>query len=271
MERFAIEPGSNRLEHWLQVQQPQLWWPRGYGDAPLYELNIILRGGSVREKREERICKRIGFRRIELVSGDDSVGRSMFFRVNGRDIYARGANWIPVDAMPSAQNNAVYRRLLKDAAAANMNMIRLWGGGQYEKDIFYDLCDELGILIWHDMMFSCALYPAKEEFLAEVEEEARHQIKRLKDHPSIALWCGNNEIVGAFGWYEESRKNRDRYIVDYDRLTEGVIGRLVRSLDPERGWWPSSPSAAPAIIRTAGTMTARATCTTGLSGMRDCP
>ena len=110
---------------------------------------------------------------------------------------------------------------------------------------FYDLCDELGLLIWHDMMFSCSLYPAGEEFLAGVEVEITHQLKRLMDHPSIALWCGNNEALGAISWYEESRKNRDRYLVDYDRLNEGVLGRLVRSIDPGRTWWPSSPSGGP--------------------------
>ncbi|MGI9255533.1 MAG: beta-mannosidase [Salinispira sp.] len=258
---FDVHPGSNLLEYVLRVENPRLWWPRGYGDAALYELEIAVdRDGGAAGGGDaggadnagdgdgdggELLRKRIGFRTVELIAADDDSGRSMFFRINGRDVYAKGANWIPPDALPSAHTEDRYRRLLTDAVAVNMNMLRLWGGGQYEKDIFYDLCDELGLLIWHDMMFSCALYPADKKFLGEVENEVRHQIKRLKDHPSIALWCGNNELVGALGWYEVSKQNRDRYIVDYDRLTEGIIGRLARDIDPERPWWPSSPSAGP--------------------------
>ena len=234
---FEVKQGINVLEHVLRVDTPRLWWPRGYGSQELYELKI--------QNAETLFHTRIGFRSIEVISEDDDAGRSMYFKVNGRDFYAKGANWIPPDALPSAQSEALYRRLLTSAADANMNMVRLWGGGQYERDIFYDLCDELGLLIWHDMMFSCSLYPATEDFLAEVEVEVTHQLKRLMNHPSIALWCGNNEDVGALTWYEESRKDRDRYLVDYDRLNEGTIGRLVRSIDPGRTWWPSSPSAGP--------------------------
>ena len=124
-----------------------------------------------------------------------------------------------------------------------MNMIRVWGGGKYESDDFYSLCDESGILVWHDMMFSCALYPATQDFLTSVGEEIRHQVKRLRDHPCIAVWCGNNEDVGALTWFPESRQNRDRYLVDYDRLNEGTIGRIVDECDPTRTFWPSSPSA----------------------------
>ena len=191
----------------------------------------------------EKLTRRIGFRTVEVIVENDEVGRSMAFRVNGRDIFAKGANWIPADAFPARQTPGVYRRLLTDAVRANMNMIRLWGGGQYENDAFYEICDELGLMIWHDMMFSCSLYPAREDFLAEVDAEIRHQIRRLEHHPAIVIWCGNNENLGALTWFPESRDNRDRYLVDYDRLNEGIIGRAVKELDPRRTWWPSSPSA----------------------------
>src|SRR5690554_5547267 len=135
-----------------------------------------------------------------------------------------------------------YEYLLQSMVDANMNMVRVWGGGMYEHKAFYDLCDEKGILIWHDMMFSCAMYPATEDFLANVEEEIRYQITRLQAHPSIALWCGNNEDLGAITWYEESKNNMARYIVDYDRLNEGVVGKTIKAVDPSRRWWPSSPS-----------------------------
>lgn len=232
---FGVQEGSNILTHLIKVENPELWWPAGQGQQQLYELTV--------KSPEETQTKNIGFRTAEVIVEDDDVGRSMSFRINGRDIFAKGANWIPVDAFPSRQTPEVYRRLLGDAVEANMNTIRLWGGGQYEKDVFYDICDELGIMIWHDMMFSCSLYPSDEKFLAEVDGEIRYQVKRLKDHPSIVLWCGNNEDLGALTWFPESRENRDRYVVDYDRLNEGVIGRAVRELDPDCTWWPSSPSA----------------------------
>jgi beta-mannosidase len=165
----------------------------------------------------------------------------MTFRINGVDIFCKGANWIPCDALPQRQTRAVLDNLLTSAVQANMNMLRVWGGGQYESDDFYDLCDEKGLLIWQDFMFSCALYPATPKFLTLVRQEARHQVKRLRDHPCLALWCGNNEDVGALSWFEESKKNRDRYLVDYDRLNEGVLGQTVDECDPTRVFWPSSP------------------------------
>lgn len=232
---FDVSPGTHVLEQLIEVKNPNLWWPAGQGEQFLYELTV--------KSPEETLTKNIGFRTAEVIVEDDSIGRSMSFCINGRDIFAKGANWIPVDAFPSRQTPEVYRRLLGDAVEANMNMIRLWGGGQYEKDVFYDICDELGIMIWHDMMFSCSLYPSDRKFLSEVDGEVRYQVKRLKDHPSIVLWCGNNEDLGALTWFPESRENRDRYVVDYDRLNEGVIGRAVRELDPDCTWWPSSPSA----------------------------
>ncbi len=124
-----------------------------------------------------------------------------------------------------------------------MNMVRVWGGGHYENDIFYDLCDQLGILVWQDCMFSCSLYPATSWFLKSVKDEITYQVKRLKDHPSLALWCGNNEDVGALTWFESSRRERDKYLIDYDRLNEGIIGKTIKELDPLRKWWSSSPSA----------------------------
>ena len=156
-----------------------------------------------------------------MVTEEDDRGLSFAFHVNGVAIFAKGANWIPCDALPARQTRAVLDDLLSSAAAAHMNMIRVWGGGQYESEDFYDLCDEKGLLVWQDFMFSCSTYPATAEFLASVEEEARYQVKRLRDHACIALWCGNNEDLGALNWFPASRDNRDRYLVHYDRLTEG--------------------------------------------------
>ena len=227
--------GSNKLILEFNKKDIELWWPNGYGDQPLYEFSLTT--------ADEVLSKKIGFRDLVVISDEDEIGKSLYFRVNGVDIFSKGANWIPVDALPSAQTDDKYRSLIKDSKAANMNMLRVWGGGQYEKDIFYDLCDEHGILVWQDMMFSCSIYPADRDFLSSVDKEIKYQVSRLKNHASIGLWCGNNENVGALTWFEETKKDRDIYIVDYDRLNEGVIGKNIKEIDPGRTWWPSSPCA----------------------------
>ncbi len=230
-----LEPGVNLLEESFEIPSPRLWWPNGCGEQPLYELEVKAAGDTLH--------KRLGLRQLELIAQEDEVGLGFKFRVNGLDLFAKGANWIPCDALPSRQTRAVLDDLLSSAASAHMNMLRVWGGGQYESEDFYDLCDEKGLLVWQDFMFSCSTYPATPDFLASVEEEARHQVKRLRDHACLALWCGNNEDLGALNWYEISRKHRDRYLVDYDRLNEGVLGRVVDQADPARTFWPSSPCA----------------------------
>lgn len=230
-----VVKGGNRLSFSLKKNDIELWWPNGYGSQPMYKFIL--------ECSDRRLLKKIGFRTLETISAEDTIGKSLYFRINGVDIFSKGANWIPVDALPSGQTDDKYRQLITDSAEANMNMLRVWGGGQYEKDIFYDLCDEMGILVWQDMMFACSVYPADEKFLKNVDMEIKYQIQRLKHHPSIAIWCGNNENVGALTWFEETKKNRDLYIIDYDRLNEGTIGRNIKAIDPDRAWWPSSPCA----------------------------
>ena len=233
----SLKRGLNTVKAVLTVKQPRLWWPNGYGEQPLYPLTVRLGGDECR--------KQIGLRKLELVSKEDKVGRSLFFRVNGVDIFCKGANWIPCDALPGRQTPAHYDELVTSAARAHMNMLRVWGGGQYEADVFYQLCDAKGLLVWQDFMFACALYPANREFLESVRREARHQVKRLRDYACLALWCGNNENIGAFNWFEESRKNRDRYLLDYNRLNEGVLAGVVEECDPTRVFWPSSPCGGP--------------------------
>jgi beta-mannosidase len=230
-------PGLNVESRTLRIRAPELWWPAGYGGQALHELTVRVGGQG-----ERRL---LGFRRLEVDSREDEAGRSLVFRINGVEVFCKGANWIPCDALPSRQTPARYEALLEAAVQANMNMLRVWGGGQYERELFYELCDRKGLLVWQDLMFSCAAYPATAEFLDEVEREVRYQVRRLQDHPCLALWCGNNENLGALGWFPETRASRDRYLVDYDRLNEGVVGRVVRELDPGRAWWPSSPSAGP--------------------------
>ncbi|MBI9104219.1 MAG: glycoside hydrolase family 2 protein [Spirochaetales bacterium] len=234
-ETVNLTTGSQTKKLKLEVNNPDLWWPAGYGEQPLYELKI--------SSGENRTSRMIGFRTVDILTEEDDKGTGMVFQVNGREIFCKGANWIPMDALPARESEKRYEELLTAAVNANMNMIRVWGGGKYEEDDFYDTCDRLGLLIWHDFMFACSLYPADKEFLDNVKKEVSYQIKRLKSHPSIALWCGNNENVGALTWFEESKANRDRYLIDYYKLNEAVVGETVKELDPSRKWWSSSPSA----------------------------
>jgi len=215
------------------IKDPELWWPAGQGMQPLYDLTV-----RYAEQTEQR---RIGLRRIELITEEDAKGTGFKFRVNGRDIFAKGANWIPADALSGRITEDKVRDLLQSAVDANMNMIRVWGGGRYEADWFYDFCDELGLMVWQDFMFACHEYPATDAFLAEVAAEVRENVARLHHHASIALWCGDNELIGALGWFPETRANRDRYLVAYDRLNRTVESNL-KSVLPEANWWPSSPS-----------------------------
>lgn len=230
----AVAAGETRIIHVFNVASPKRWWPAGSGEQALTILTV--------ETPEETVTRQIGFRTIELVTDRDEAGNRFAFRVNGRDIFCRGANWIPADALMSRVMPAGVEDILRSAVDANMNMIRVWGGGFYEPDWFYDLCDRLGLMVWQDFMFACNLYPSTPDFLDNVAAEVDYQVKRLSSHPSIALWCGDNELVGALTWFEESRKDRDRYLVSYDRLNR-TIEQAMRAACPESIWWPSSPSA----------------------------
>ncbi|MDP2082851.1 MAG: glycoside hydrolase family 2 protein [Pseudotabrizicola sp.] len=220
----------------LRIPKPQLWWPAGQGAQVLHDL--VVTAGTATATR------RIGLRDIRLVSEPDAAGRSFGFAVNGRPVFAKGANWIPADALHGRITQGAVRDLLQSALDAHMNMIRVWGGGRYEPDWFYDLCDELGLMVWQDFMFACHLYPSTPDFLTEVAEEIRDVVGRLNHHACIALWCGDNELIGALGWFEESRRDRDRYLVNYDRLNRTIESALFESL-PGANWWPSSPSPGP--------------------------
>ena len=215
----------------FEVAKPKLWWPAGSGEQHLYELKVQC-GNHVETRR-------IGLREIELINEKDKIGSRFAFKVNGKEIFCRGANWIPADALPSRATPELTRKLLQSAVDSNMNMIRVWGGGYYEQDWFYDICDELGLMVWQDFQFSCNLYPADEKFLLEVRGEVWHQTQRLQHHACIALWCGDNELIGALTWFPESRENRDRYLAAYDRLNHTIERAAKRSIE---NWWPSSPS-----------------------------
>ena len=178
---------------------------------------------------------------MELITEKGDIGLGFKFRVNGRDVFCKGANWIPADALAGKITDVKTRALLESAVEANMNMVRIWGGGRYEPTSFYDTCDELGLLVWQDFMFACNLYPSDRAYITEVKAEIRDNVSRMHHHACLAVWCGDNELVGALGWYDCAIKDRDRYLVNYDRLNRAIEDTLLET-DPYAIWWPSSPT-----------------------------
>lgn len=235
LKNITCGVGSSCYTIKLEISGGQLWFPSGYGKQTLYEIKTVIAKHEWKSK--------IGLREIKIKNEEDEHGKSMTFSVNGVDIFCKGGNFIPLDSMPSLESEERYRYILSSMKEANMNMIRVWGGGQFEHDVFYDICDELGILIWHDFIFACSLYPSTDDFLDNVRSETENILKRLSHHASIALWCGNNENLGAINWFDISRENPNRYVIDYDRLNNGVLAKTVKRLDRTRVWWPSSPCA----------------------------
>ncbi len=226
------------------VVNPQLWWPHNLGEPYIYHWELeVWEGGILLEKRTVTH----GFRTIELIEEEDNIGKSFFFKVNGEPVFMKGANYIPSDALLPRRTKADIDRLLGDAKAVNMNMIRIWGGGIYEEDYFYQKCDELGILIWQDFMFACSMYPADEPFLSNIREEIKQNIRRLRNHPSIAIWCGNNEINVAWhnwGWqlrFLISKKDSQKMWGDYQTIFHQTIPGLLEELDPDRPYTTTSP------------------------------
>lgn len=203
----------------------------------MYDLTVEIAG--------QTRALRIGLREIELITDADDIGHRFAFRVNGQEVFMRGANWIPADALSQRATSDSVADLLDSAIEANMNMLHIWGGGTYEPDWFYQMCSERGLLIWQDFMFACNLYPAQDrDWLNGVHTEARQQIRRLSKHPCVALWCGDNELVGAISWFDEAKNDRDRYLALYDRLNH-ALEEAVAGEAPDIPWWPSSPNVGP--------------------------
>ena len=234
---FRMEPGANDFSFTISIDNPDLWWPVGHGDQILHEFFLTIET----KEREEHHERRLGIRDVKIRRDKDEKGESFEIHVNGMPIYSKGANWIPADYFVERLTRDDYKRLLNDAIRANMNTLRIWGGGIYEPDHFYELCDEMGIMVWQDFMFACSMYPANDEFLDSVEKEARYQVNRLKGYASVILWCGNNEIASgwlSWGWKEELPISVWQ---DYKKLFHELLPKVCHELDPERFYWPSSP------------------------------
>ena len=193
--------------------------------------------------------KSIGLRTIELITEKDTIGNNFYFKINGIPTFMKGVNYIPQDVFTPRVKADDYEEILQSAVDANMNMVRVWGGGIYEEDIFYDLCDKYGLLVWQDFMFACAMYPGDEEFLNSVKEEAIYNVKRIRTHPSLALWCGNNEVLSAWenwGWKksiinEQSQEIADKIYTSYDDLFHNILPNVIEKFDSNTAYWPSSP------------------------------
>jgi beta-mannosidase len=235
------------------IKKPVKWWPNGVGAAKLYSYSCTVSDGK---KASDEKTGTIGLRTVELVQEKDTTmtdaligkvaGSSFYFKVNGIPVFMKGANWIPADNFLPRVTKEKYRELLTEAKNANMNMLRVWGGGVYEDDEFYRLCDSLGIMVWQDFMFACAMYPGDSAFTDNVVHEVTDNMKRLRNHPCIALWCGNNEIDEGWnnwGWqkeYEYNAKDSAKIWSDYKNLFEKVLPNIVKEND-NRSYVPSSP------------------------------
>ncbi len=237
VQSVTVPVSGKRVRRGIPVSNPQLWWPNGYGNQPLYSLKATLTCDGAELHSQTR---RVGLRTLKLEQKKDRWGRSFTFVVNGVRIFCKGADWIPADQFPPRITDDHYLHLVSSAAKANMNMLRIWGGGYYEDERFYDLCDEYGILIWQDFMFSCAQYPVAEWYLANVRGEVEFTIRRLRGRACLALWCGNNEmewfLSGGYGG-ERNAQYRD----DYSKIFHQLIPETVARLDPDVSYWPSSP------------------------------
>lgn len=225
----------------LDVHEPQLWWPRGYGEQPLYKLTVTL---TDREGRREldKWVGRVGLRTVDLDTSEDDAGSRFVLRVNGQEVFCKGANWIPDDCfLDRACTPERYRSAIANAVDAGMNMLRVWGGGIFETDAFYDICDELGIMVWQDFLFACAAYPEEQPFHGLVEQEVRHNVARLAPHPSLVIWNGCNENLWGYldwGWRDSGALDDRTWGLGYYL---DLLPSLVGQIDPSRPYWPASP------------------------------
>ena len=242
---YSLETKENHRILPFTLENPQLWWPNEMGEQPLYDFEVVLKKGN---KVLDSKRFKSGIRTFEMVDEPDSIGRAFYFKVNGVPFYAKGANYIPEEMIETWNDVDHTIQLLEQAKDAHFNMLRVWGGGIYPSDEFFTLCDKLGILVWEDFMYAGTMYPYDEAFLENARIEAEEQVKRLASHPSLALWCGGNEISEGYynwGWQKSlnwSEEDDKAIKAGYDRLFESLLPQIVEKFDGTRPYWPSSPS-----------------------------
>lgn len=232
----AEDTAGEEQDYKLTVKNPRLWWPHGYGDQPLYQVRVSLLDG---DNSELDVWERkIGLRTMTVNTDKDEWGSCFAHEVNGVKIFAMGADYIPEDNLLDRVNKERTRRLLEDAAMANHNCIRVWGGGYYPDDFFFDICDELGLIVWQDFMYACASYELNDAFEANITRETIDNVRRIRHHACLGLWCGNNEIETQIEMWKVSEKQK----YDYIKLYEYIIPKIIKEEDPNAFYWPSSPS-----------------------------
>ncbi|MCB9013637.1 MAG: glycoside hydrolase family 2 protein [Bacteroidales bacterium] len=245
LSEVTVNPGITDIPVSFSISKPEYWWTNGLGGHKLYRIEIHMKEGS---RITETMQTRLGVRTLELVQEKDSLGSGFMFKLNGVPVFMKGANYIPSDIFLTRNSSANYKRVIKDAVDANMNMLRVWGGGIYESDEFYDLLDENGILAWNDFMFACNLQPDDSLHLENIKKEAEYNVKRLRNHPSIALWCGNNENLTAWytwGWKDKySPEISDKLWKVYEKIFYQILPDAVKKYHPGISYWPSSPQSA---------------------------
>ena len=244
---FNLKKGINTVKIPVEFKNPILWWSNGLGVPHQYVFQFQLRNNN--RKLEEKELK-IGLRTIELIQQKDEKGTGFAFKLNGKMVYMKGANYIPPDSFLPRVKDSTYKALVENARKANMNMLRVWGGGVYPDDAFFDACDNSGILVWQDFMFACAMYPGDKDYVENVKQEVIYQVNRLQNHPSLALWCGNNE--NDEGWHNWGWQKQHNYSAadstqiwnDYKKVFHEVIPNTLDSLvsKDKNVYWPSSPS-----------------------------
>ena len=232
----TVHPGQSSAVLELEVINPALWWPRGYGDQARYPLEINLSTG---DETLDTWHRQIGFRSVKIDTAPDEHGSAFTVVVNDVPVFARGVNWIPDDPFPSRIDRERYATRLRQASAAGVNFVRIWGGGIYESDDFYDVADELGLLVAQDFLFACAAYPEEQPLWDEVAAEARHQVTRLLAHPSLVMWTGNNENLWGYADWDWPPKLDGR--TWGENYYHELLPRIVAELDPTRPYWPGSP------------------------------
>lgn len=245
-----LKAGANLVSVPISIDQPKLWWSRGLGEQHFYHFTVSL---SDHDRIVAEKTIRTGIRSIKVVREKDQRGKSFYIELNGVPVFAKGANHIPNDSFVTEVTYERYKHEILSAVEANMNMLRVWGGGIYEQDDFYDLCDEHGILVWQDFMFACSMYPGDASFLDNVRQEAEENVKRLRNHPSIALWCGNNEmdiawaeynVEAGWGWKEQYAPEKRKEIWQaYEDVFHRILPDVVDAFAPDEEYWPSSPMA----------------------------
>jgi beta-mannosidase len=246
-ETFNLKKGKNSIQMQYEITNPKLWWCNGLGDAKLYPFTI-----EISQKKQLLDSKKlnIGLRTIELIQEKDQAGKSFYFKLNGKSVFMKGANMVPPDSFLPRVSDSTYFSLVENAKKANMNMLRVWGGGVYFDDAFYEACDANGILVWQDFMFACSMYPGDEKFVENVKQEVIDNVNRLQNHPSIAIWCGNNENDEGWhnwGWQKQfnySKADSTQIWNDYKKVFHEMIPKTLDSLLPKEKniYWSSSPS-----------------------------